>query len=303
MEKQQLIVLVGSTASGKSALAVEIARRINGEIISADSRQVYRGLDIGTGKITKHEMRDVPHFLLDVASPKKVFTAQNFVARARGTIDDISSHGSMAIICGGTGFYIDALIGRVALPDVLANTRLRARLDKKPVAELFQQLKQIDSRRARSIDRNNKRRLIRAIEIAMAIGQNPRPIRNQPYDVVWIGLEMRPNELRKRINKRLHHRLQHGMITEAKRLHNAGLSYKRMHDLGLEYRYLARFLQGKISRSELDRELETAIWHYAKRQMTYWRRNKDIRWSQDASSLRILKIIQTWRKKNLSGAS
>src|SRR5580693_2616583 len=128
---QKVLVIVGPTASGKSALAVALAKKFKGEIISADSRQVYRGLNIGTGKITKREMRGVPHHLLDVVSPKKIFTAHDFVTHARRAISNIAKRGKLPIIAGGTGFYIDALVGRIVLPDVPVDEKLRARLEKK----------------------------------------------------------------------------------------------------------------------------------------------------------------------------
>ena len=279
MAKPKILVIVGPTASGKSALAVTLARKFNGEGISADSRQVYKGLDIGTGKITKKEMRGVPHHLLDVASPKKVFTAHDFLIHATQTVVDIVCRGKLPIVVGGTGFYIDALLGRIALPDVPANPKLRAPLKKKTVARLFSMLKKLDSRRAKAIDAKNPVRLIRAIEIAKALGKVPRaqpePL---PYKVQWIGIKPDDRTLRGKIHTRLLQRMKQGMVQEAKRLHKEGLSYKRMSELGLEYRYLALYLQKKITKPQLLDKIEQGNWHYAKRQMTYWRRNKDITW-------------------------
>ena len=275
-QEQRLLIIVGPTASGKSALAVSLAKAFGGEVISADSRQVYRGLDIGTGKITNREMRGVRHHLLDVASPKQQFTAHNYATSARKAIADISARGKLPIVCGGTGFYIDALLGRVALSEVPPDKRLRAVLEKRSSAQLLTLLERRDPRRAKNIDPRNKRRIIRALEIAAG---RPRatPARDTPhYRAFWLGLD--PINPRKRISERLSARLKAGMIAEAKRLHEGGLSYKRMRELGLEYRTLASFLQGTVSRVELQRELEYAIWQYARRQRTYWRRNSDIRW-------------------------
>ena len=294
MTKQKLIVILGPTASGKSSLAVEIAHRFGGEVISADSRQVYRGLNIGTGKITKKEMRGVAHHLLDVASPKKIFSAQDFVTLSREKIKEISSRGNVPIVCGGTGFYIDALVGRVPLPNVSADPELRRKLDTQTVAELFSYLGQLDPRRASVIDKYNKRRIIRSIEIALALGNNPKLAAKEMYDVLWLGISPTPDDQRARINKRLKDRLRIGMIAEAKRLHAGGLSYKRMDALGLEYRSLARFLQKQISREELVSELESAIWQYAKRQMTYWKRNKNIQWYVPTESGAVFQAIGAW---------
>lgn len=279
MGKPEILVIVGPTASGKSALAVKLARKLDGEVISADSRQVYKGLDIGTGKITKKEMQGVPHHLLDVASPKKVFTAHDFIGHGRAAIEDILRRGKLSIICGGTGFYIDALLGRIALPNVPANPKLRAQFKRKTAAQLFTMLKKLDPRRAKVIDGNNPVRLIRAIEIANVLGKVPdastKPL---PCSVKWIGIKPDDKTLKMKIHKRLIQRMKQGMVQEAKRLHRQGLSFKRMSELGLEYRYLALFLQKKITKPQLLDKIEQGNWHYAKRQMTYWRRNKDIKW-------------------------
>lgn len=292
--KQKIIVLIGPTASGKSALAVELARKFNGEIISADSRQVYRGLDIGTGKITKKEMRGVAHHLLNIASPKKIFSAQDFVTLAQKKIREISSRGHIPIVCGGTGFYIDALVGRIPLPNVEPDAKLRKELNALTLGDLFVRLERMDPRRAMGIDKYNKRRIIRSIEIARALGQNPDARPRPEYDVLWIGITVPSDELQARIRARLHARLKQGMVAEAKRLHGSGLSYKRMHELGLEYRSLARFLQHQINREELEAELQTAIWHYARRQMTYWRRNKEIEWFAPNERSALIRTVRDW---------
>jgi tRNA dimethylallyltransferase len=267
----KVYVVIGPTASGKSDRAVEIALAENGEVISADSRQVYRGLNIGSGKITRREMRGVPHHMLDVASPKKVFTAHDFAQMARPIVEDILARGKTPIICGGTGFYIDALLGRVTLPNVPANLKLRATLRKKTAPQLFAQLSKLDSRRAREIDRHNPVRLIRAIEIAKALGKvpknKPKPF---PHEIIWVRMQPDKATLHERIHRRLLARMKIGMLAEVKKLHARGLSYKRMEALGLEYRHLARYLQKKVSKKQMLEELENDIVHYAKRQETYW---------------------------------
>ncbi|MBI4094069.1 tRNA (adenosine(37)-N6)-dimethylallyltransferase MiaA [Candidatus Kaiserbacteria bacterium] len=275
---QKVLVIVGPTSSGKSALAVELAKKFNGEVLSADSRQVYRGLDIGTGKITKKEMQGVRHHLLDVVSPKKVFTAHNFVERGRKAIDEIIARSKLPIIAGGTGFYIDALLGRVSLPDVAVNPRQRARLEKQTTAQLFALLKKKDPRRARTIDPHNKRRLIRALEIVAATGKVPINDLRGRYSAMWIGLMLPKRQLAKKIADRLRARLKQGLVAEARRLNRAGLSYKRMEQLGLEYRVLARHLRGEITRLEMIEQIDRGIRRYAKRQLTYWRRNRKVRW-------------------------
>ncbi|HDO23680.1 MAG TPA: tRNA (adenosine(37)-N6)-dimethylallyltransferase MiaA, partial [bacterium] len=172
--ENKVIVILGPTASGKSEMAVKLAKKFNGEIISADSRQVYRGMDIGTGKITQKEMRGIPHHLLDVASPKKVFTVIDFKKRAEKAIKDIIKRGKISIICGGTGFYIQAITGGISIPEVKPNWKLRKQLEKKNAEQLFKMLKKLDPKRSKTIDAKNPRRLIRAIELAQSLGHFPR---------------------------------------------------------------------------------------------------------------------------------
>lgn len=290
----KVLILVGPTSSGKSALAVKLARKFDGEIVSADSRQVYKGLDVGTGKITKREMRGVRHHMLDVASPKKTFSAHDYRIRAEKAIEDILDRKKLPIITGGTGFYIDALVGRISLPDVPANLKLRRSLATRSAPSLYTLLCKVDSARARVIDKLNKRRLIRAIEIAKALGTVPHTDIVRRYDALWIGLEMPREVLNNKIRTRLVARMKGGMLAEAKRLHADGLSFRRMDALGLEYRSLAKLLQKKISRAQCIEELDSAIRHYAKRQMTYWRRNKDIKWFSSGKSTAIEKSIRHW---------
>ena len=291
--KPKIIAVVGPTASGKSSLGVWLAKRIQGEscgaeIISADSRQVYKGLNIGTGKVTKKEMEGVKHHLLDVASPKKQFTVDDFVRLAEHAHSNILQNDRMTIVVGGTGLYVDMLLGRMAYPNVSPNAALRERLEQRTTKQLFAQLQKLDPRRAATIEPGNKRRLIRAIEIAKAIGQSPIPHPGQKYDVLWLGLN--PKNLQKNIRIRLFARIRAGMIREAKKLHEGGLSYKRMEELGLEYRYLALLLQKKLTKQEFEVQLERAIRQYAKRQARWFRRNKDIRWvSGNTEALRLAK--------------
>ena len=278
-KRQKVLVIVGPTASGKSALAVELAHKFGGEIISADSRQVYKGLNLGSGKITRREMRGVPHHLLNEMSSHRLFTAHDFVARATKAISDISRRGKLPIIAGGTGFYIDALVGRIVLPNVKENPKLRAQLEKKTAEQLFLMLQKRDPRRAKTIDRHNKRRLVRALEIAAALGRVPQNIDLRGrYDVLWLGIAPTKTGLEKNISMRLFARISRGMIGEARKLHVRGLSYKRMESLGLDYKFLALLLQKKISREEFDEALVRESMRYAKRQMTYWNRNREIKW-------------------------
>jgi len=202
---------VGPTASGKSSLGVWLAKRIQGEscgaeIISADSRQVYKGLNIGTGKVTKKEMGGVKHHLLDVVSPKKQFTVDDFVRLAEHAHSNILQNDRMTIVVGGTGLYVDMLLGRMAYPNVSPNAALRERLEQRTTKQLFAQLQKLDPRRATTVEPGNKRRLIRAIEIAKVVGKSPLPRPEQKYDVLWLGLN--PKNLQKNIRMRLFARIR-----------------------------------------------------------------------------------------------
>jgi tRNA dimethylallyltransferase len=295
-KNKKIIAVVGPTATGKSDLAVRLARSFNGEIVSADSRQVYRGLTIGSGKITPREMRGVPHHMLDVADPKRTYTAAQYQKKALKEIGSIFKRDKTPILCGGTGFYIQAIIDGVVFPAVKPDLKLRALLAKKSAGELAVQLKKLDIERWRTIDRNNPRRLIRAIEVATVLGSVPRIKSNAPFDPLLIGLVLDPKKLRKKIRARLIARMKSGMTAEAKCLHEDGLSYKRMHDLGLEYRYLALYLQKKISKEEMIECLTSEIGHYAKRQMTWFKRDKRITWFEPDEYKKIENEVKNYLK-------
>ena len=308
-----LLVILGPTASGKSDLAVELAKWIydaaksekpisgykGAEIISADSRQVYKGLDIGTGKITVKEMRGIPHHLLDIADPHIRFTALDWKQAAEKAITEIVSRGNLPIICGGTGFYISSLIDDLGFPDVPADTNAQKELELKSAEELFEELKKLDPKRASTIDMKNKRRLARAIVIARTLGKVPPLIandsgrnglkENNKYRVLEIGINWQDDVLRERIRTRLIKRLEvpnhngMNMIQEVETLHapkpdGADISYERLEELGLEYKYLAEFLQMKIDKPTLIEVLSAKIWQYSRRQKTWWKRDSRIHW-------------------------
>ena len=296
-QKERVIAVVGPTASGKSALAVEIARLVNGEIISADSRQVYTGLDIGTGKVTKREMLGVPHYMLDVINPKRAMSVVQYERLATRAVQDILKRGKVPIVCGGTGQYVDAVLTSASFPEVPPNAKLRKELEKLSTEKLFKKLAKLDPVRAETIDAKNPRRLIRAIEIAEALGSVPaRTPATERYDTLYIGLALPKEELAERIHKRLLARMRQGMLAEAKRLREQGLSWKRMESLGLEYRFLAQFLQNKISKEELLDLLEIAIRQYSKRQIVWFKRNEKIRWFQPTETKKVLSAVVKFLK-------
>ena len=297
--EQKIIVIVGPTASGKSDYAVRLAKYIErnkkkfdtcgAEIISADSRQVYRGMDIGTGKITKKEMRGVPHHLLDVVSPKKTYTVADYQKDARRVLEKIFKKNKIAIVCGGTGFYIDALIRGLVIPEVPPNNALRKKLSKKNADSLFAILEKKDPVRAKTIDRKNPVRLVRAIEITTALGAVPIP-QNSPLTAktLFIGVSPKKEILHKKISMRLKKRIRAGMIYEVIKLKKSGISWKKLDMFGLEYRYLSRYLAGKMKKREALEALEKEINAYAKRQMTWFKRNNDIHWIKNRTEIRML---------------
>jgi tRNA dimethylallyltransferase len=282
--KKKIIVVLGPTSAGKSDLAVRLARDFNGEVVSADSRQVYKGMDVGSGKISKTEMKGIPHHLLDVASPKRKFTVSQYRKLALKAINRIFKNEKLPIVCGGSGFYIQALIDGIMIPEVKPDWKLREKLDRKTAQELFKELKTLDRERAKTIDRNNKRRLIRALEIVMKTKKPISPLQKQPlpYPALMLGMKREKEELKELIRKRLLKRLGQGkMIKEIKKLRKDGVSWKRLEDFGLEYRFVAQYLQGRIKRNEMIDLIQRESEQYAKRQMTWFKRDERIHWIKD----------------------
>ncbi len=301
MQQQDIIAIVGPTATGKSDLAVAIARYINAhksllrvagaEIISADSRQVYKGLNIGAGKITKKEMGEIPHHLLDVASPARTYTVAQYQKEAQKMIASLHAKNIVPILCGGTGLYIDAVLHNYQFPSVKPNIALRKKLEALTTEKLFELLLKKDPSRAQHIDQFNRRRLIRALEIIEITGKPVAPLSTTSlYNTLIIGICMDKETLKKRIHARLIKRIKQGMAAEVRRLHTQGVSWKRLEDLGLEYRYIGRFLQGALSKQDMLSQLESEINKFAKRQMTWFKRNKEIVWMEraDVGKARIL---------------
>lgn len=284
----KVVVVLGPNASGKSELAVKLARQFNGEVISADSRQVYRGLNIGSGKVPgrwiikdgrkRFIYKGTPHYLIDVASPRRTFTVEQYRKLAGGVFQDIRRRGRLPIIVGGTGLYIDALIYNMDFPKVPPQPRLRKALEKKTTEALFKELKVLDPKRADKIDLHNRRRLIRALEIIQTTGLPvPQAKRKSPYQVLKIGIRLPEAELKRRIEARLNQRIKEGMVEEVKKLRRK-LSWGRLDSLGLEYRYIAEHLQGKTDLAGLKNVLKKEIYRFAKRQLTWFRKDKQIHW-------------------------
>jgi len=282
-------------------LSIKLAKKFNGEIISADSRQVYKGLDIGTDKIpispATHRRRraaaksstpsndgvsyqGVRHYLIDVASPKQTFTVAKWKKTAKQAVQEIVRKNKLPIIVGGTGFYIEALAYDLNFPEVKPNQALRKKLKKLPAEKLYQRLQKLDPKRAEDIDKNNPVRLIRAIEIAAALGKVPGLSHSShqtlsqskgPYNPLILGLKKPDKVLRQRINLRVEKRA-HKIISEIKTLRKQNLSYKRLISFGLEYKYYSLYLLGKLTKKQAIEESKTATWRFARRQKTFFKR-------------------------------
>lgn len=277
-----IVIIVGPTASGKTAASIRLAKKIHGAVISADSRQVYKGLNIGSGKVTKKEVAGVPHFCLDLVSPRTTYTAARFVKDATKALLAIEATGRIPIVCGGTGFYIDALTGRMPLASVPADSALRTKLAQKSPAILLKMLRALNPQKAETIDQRNKVRIIRAIEVARyekkhGVSATTHHDALKNHTLIWVGIKKEKPELDKLIEKRLKKRWSK-ILQETSLLHAAGVSWKRLYDFGLEYRYASIALRGFMSPEQAYGELTKEIKHYAKRQMTWFKRNTEIKW-------------------------
>jgi tRNA dimethylallyltransferase len=280
--KPKLLVVLGPTASGKSALGIELAQRFNGEIISADSRQVYRGLDIGTAKVSPEERQLVAHHLLDVVDPQEVYTVAQFQQAANAAIDDILKRGRRPLLVGGSPHYIQAIIDNLDIPQVPPQMDLRDALARRPLAELVEQLASLDPQAANSIDRSNPRRVIRALEVCIVTGKAFSQLRSRGaarYVSLLLGIHWPREILYQRIDKRVDERIQQGMIQEVHDLIAQGIDHHRLDALGLEYRFISRWLRGEFaSENEMVQRLKYAIHDFTRRQLTWYRREQRIVW-------------------------
>jgi len=301
---QNIIVIVGPTASGKSDLAIALAKKYNGEIISADSRQVYKGMDIGTGKVTEKEQKNIPHWLLDRVTPKTTYNITHFIRDTKKAIADIQKRGKTPIICGGTGFWVQSFIEGNTFPSVKPNTVLRKKLEALPLETLVTLLRAQDPKRAETIDTKNKIRIIRALEICEALGSVPI-IQKKSFvhndtkrnNFLIIALCPPKEKLDHNILVRLEKRFKQGMIEEVTTLHSHHVSWKRLESFGLEYKYIALFLQKKISLETMKERLYFEIKHYAKRQFTWLKR-----WQKENTAIHFITDPQEAREicqKNL----
>jgi len=302
IKKKKLLVILGPTASGKSDLAIKIAKKFNGEVISADSRQVYKGMDLGTGKVEKDQQKskfyyseNIRHHLLDIIKPTQYFSVYNYQKLALKAIKDILKRKKLPILCGGTGFYISSVIENWQFTKIKPDWKLRKSLEQLSNEELLKQLEKIDPERAKEIDPKNKRRIIRALEIAFKLGKVPKLIKKPlKMDILILGIKKEKEELKELIKKRLEKRLEKGMIEEVKRLKKEGVPSSKLESFGLEYRWINRFLEKKISYEEMIKSLYKEILKYAKRQMTWFKKMKNVFWIKTEKEA--YRLVKDWLK-------
>lgn len=279
-ELPKLITIVGTNASGKSMLGVDLAELFDGEVVSADSRQVYRELDIGTGKLAPYEMRGIPHHLIDIVGLDATFSLADYQRHAHAAIDDILLRGRTPFLVGGTGLYVRAITRGYRLIDVAPNPSLREELEAQDSTTLWSQLASVDPTAASLIDHRNKRRVIRALEL-YADGQyySEQNDSISRYSALQLGLTWPADVLRERIHTRLVRRIGEGMIEETAKLLEAGVSREKLNSLGLEYRHLLRYIEGDYAtEDELVCRLSAHIYRFSRKQMLWFRGDTDIHW-------------------------
>lgn len=288
LKRNTCLVIVGPTASGKSALAVELALQFNGEIISADSMQIYKGFDIGTAKPSAEEMKSVPHYLIDTVSPLEEYSAAQFQKDASGYIDEITSRGKLPIIVGGTGLYINSLIYNIEYSEAKADDDIRRRLNdeynKYGKEYLYGKLKQIDPNAAVNIHVNNVKRVIRALEVYEITGERfsehveRSRLRPPEYDFIIIGLNPERSYMYERIDKRVDEMIENGLVDEVKSLNNTGMLEGKTSSAGIGYKEIKEYLIGEISLETAIEKIKLGTRHYAKRQMTWFRKTENVNW-------------------------
>jgi len=300
--KKKIIVILGPTASGKTRLAVKLANLFNGEIVSADSRQVYKGMDIGTGKDLEEfsifnfqfsKKIQIPHHLIDVVSPKKQFDLASYQKLAFAAIDDILSRGKLPILTGGSGLYLQAVVENFKLSDAKKNSAARAAAEELSADELFSKLEKLAPKMALRLnqsDKNNKRRLVRYLEILEQNESLKRENGRRKYDAMIIGLDCPRSVLKQRIAKRITDRLEgQKMVEEVEKLKVDGLSWKRLESFGLEYKFISLYLQKKLTYEDMTEKLTIATNQFSKRQATWFKRwekqGAKINWLSDEAEI------------------
>jgi len=279
-DRIKVIAIVGATASGKTSYSIELAKHIGGEIVSADSRIIYKDFNIGAAKPTTEEMQGIPHYMIDVAEPTFEYSAGLYIKQASEIIKDIHSRGKIPIVVGGTGLYIDILLTGYNLPETKPDKEFRDILSNMRVEELYEKLKKNDKEAAQTIEPNDKKKLVRALEIIKLTGKKlnqSRSMSQSEYEVEWIGKNFERDILYKRINDRVDSMIEQGLIEETKGLLDKyGRTYNIVNTIG--YREIIKYLDGFLSLDESVELLKKNTRNYAKRQLTWFRKNSAIKW-------------------------
>ncbi len=291
---EKVIVICGPTASGKTNLSIELAKRINGEIISCDSMQIYKNMDIGTAKVTKEEMQGIKHYLIDFVSPEKRYSVADFKKDAKQAIKEIIEKGKIPIVVGGTGLYIDSLIYEIEYQNIEFDKEYRKSLESRVKKEgldiLYNEAKQIDKIAIEKISPNDEKRILRILEIYHATGktkteQEIESRKNPPeYDYIVYGIKWDREVLYERINKRVDKMIKQGLIEEVKQLLEKYNEFPTAMQ-GLGYKEVVEYLQGKITKEEMCEKIKMETRRYAKRQMTWFRKNKQTIWLDGQASV------------------
>lgn len=307
MPPYNCIVVLGPTASGKTKLACQLAAALNGEIVSLDSRQIYKHLNIGTGKdLHEYKLDDqyIPYHLIDICDPNEQFYLHQFITELRVAFDQIRSKNKLPLLCGGTGLYLDALRKDFSFTQVEENAELREELADLSKEKLQERLLKFSTQLIKHVDQNSKKRLIRGIEVATQLSNQNLQIRNptsiyQPY---YIGIDISTEERKQNIQIRLNSRIANGLIEEVEMLLKIGLSHERLQHLGLEYKFVSLYLQGNISKDELLSQLKTAIYQFSKRQMTWFRKmeKEDVKIHWIKAGQCIQEFTEDWKRTHFS---
>lgn len=288
----KLIVILGPTGSGKSDLAIKLAKKFRGEIISADSRQIYQEMDIGTAKITKKEMANIPHYLIDIIKPNQEFTLADYKTKAVKIIKNIQKQDKLPFLVGGTGLYIQSIVDNLKIPKIKPDKKLRIKLEKLPNQKLFNKLEKLDLDALKIIDINNKRRMIRALEVCL-ITKKPfsqQRKKGQPiFSILQIGLKIDKKDLEQKINKRTNQIIKNGLIKEVKNLIKK-YGAKPYSMSGIGYKEIIPYLQNKIKLEQAKELINIHTRQYARRQITWFKRDKEIKWIKNYSEAK--KLIQ-----------
>ena len=294
VKKPDIIAIIGPTASGKTTLGITLARALGGEIISADSRQIYRGMDIGTAKPTAAERREIPHHLIDIEDPDEDYTVAEYQCDAVATIEDVIARGKIPLLVGGTGLYIKAVLENLDIPKTQTNPTLRAEIEAEIARDgldaVFKKLVARDPEAAYVVDPKNPRRVVRALEVAITTGEpfTAQRIKREPlFNAFVLGLNPPPETLRERIDRRVDAMMRDGLMDEVTALiKKYGLTPVAFDAIG--YREIIEYLNGALSFEDAIAAIKINTWHYAKRQMTWFRKTNHVRWVNNESEALLL---------------